>query len=123
RAGAAPCRQRLRWPPPSSTRWHPSALASAQHRSAPRTSSGSCTIRSPPVLDCPFILTKEVNNPTTMLSLVADGIGVTFTITSAEKTKPDSVVLRKADDLRGTAELSAIWREDKKIPPSRSSSR
>ena len=58
-----------------------------------------------------------------MLSLVADGIGVTFTITSAEKTKPDSVVLRKADDRRVTAELSAIWREDKKIPPSRSSSR
>jgi len=51
-----------------------------------------------------------------MLSLVADGIGVTFTITSAEKTKPDSVVLRKADDLRVTAKLSAIWRGDKKIP-------
>ena len=51
-----------------------------------------------------------------MLSLVADGIGVTFTITSAEKTKPDSVVLRKADDLRVTAELSAIWKGDKKIP-------
>jgi len=26
------------------------------------------------------------------------------------------VVLRKADDLRVTAELSAIWRGDKKIP-------
>jgi len=61
-------------------------------------------------------IVQEVNNPTTMLSLVAGGIGVTFIITSAEKTKPDSVVLRKVDDLRVTAELSAIWREDIKIP-------
>jgi len=61
-------------------------------------------------------IVQEVNNPTTMLSLVAGGIGVTFTITSAEKTKPDSVVLRKVDDLRITAELSAIWRGDNKVP-------
>jgi len=61
-------------------------------------------------------IVQEVNNPTTMLSLVAGGIGVTFTITSAEKTKPDSVVLRKVDDLRVTAELSAIWRGDNKVP-------
>ena len=51
-----------------------------------------------------------------MLSLVAGGIGATFTITSAEKIKPDSVVLRKVDDLRVTAELSAIWRGDNKVP-------
>ena len=61
-------------------------------------------------------IVQEVNNPTTMLSLVAGGIGVTFTITSAEKTKPDRVVLRKVDDLRVTAELSAIWRGDNKLP-------
>ena len=61
-------------------------------------------------------IVQEVNNPTTMLSLVAGGIGVTFTITSAEKTKPDSVVLRTVDDLRVTAELSAIWRGDNKVP-------
>jgi DNA-binding transcriptional LysR family regulator len=59
---------------------------------------------------------QEVNNPTTILSLVAGGIGVSFTITSAEKIKPDSIVLRKVDDLRFTAELSAIWREDNKVP-------
>ena len=35
---------------------------------------------------------------------------------SAEKTKPDSVVLRKVDDLRVTAELCAIWRGDNKVP-------
>ena len=61
-------------------------------------------------------IVQEVNNPTTILSLVAGGIGVSFTITSAEKTKPDSVVLRKVDDLRVTAELSAIWRGDNKVP-------
>ena len=61
-------------------------------------------------------IVQEVNNPTTLLSLVAGGIGVTFTIGSAEKTKPDSVVLRTVDDLRVTAELSAIWRGDNKAP-------
>jgi len=61
-------------------------------------------------------IVQEVNNPTTILNLVAGGIGVSFTITSAEKTKPDSVVLRKVDDLRVTAELSAIWRGDNKVP-------
>jgi len=61
-------------------------------------------------------IAQEVSNPTTMLSLVAGGIGVTFTITSAQKTKPDSVVLRKVDDLRLTAELSAIWRGDNNVP-------
>ena len=61
-------------------------------------------------------IVQEVNSPTTMLSLVAGGIGVTFTITSAEKIKPDHVVLRKVDDLRVTAELSAIWRGNNKVP-------
>lgn len=61
-------------------------------------------------------IVQEVNNPTTMLSVVAGGIGVSFTITSAEKMKPDSVVLRKVDDLRVTAEFSAIWRGDNKVP-------
>ena len=61
-------------------------------------------------------IVQEVNNPTTMLSVVAGGIGVSFTITSAEKMKPDSVVLKKVDDLRVTAELSAVWRGDNKVP-------
>ena len=61
-------------------------------------------------------IVQEVNNPTTILSLVAGGIGVSFTIASAEKMKPDSVVLRKVDDLRVTTELSAIWRGDNKAP-------
>jgi DNA-binding transcriptional LysR family regulator len=59
---------------------------------------------------------QEGNNETTMLSLVAGGIGLSFTIKSAEKRKPDSVVLKVVEDLRLTVELSAIWREDNKVP-------
>jgi hypothetical protein len=51
-----------------------------------------------------------------MLSLVAGGIGLSFTIKSAERRKPDSVVLKEVEDLRLTVELSAIWREDNKVP-------
>jgi len=61
-------------------------------------------------------IVQEVNNPTTMLSLVAGGIGLSFTITSAARTKPDSVVLREVQDLRDTSELSTIWRADNKVP-------
>jgi DNA-binding transcriptional LysR family regulator len=61
-------------------------------------------------------IVQEVNNPTTMLSLVAGGIGLSFTIKSAERMKPDSVVLREVEDLRLTVEFSAIWREDNQVP-------
>lgn len=60
-------------------------------------------------------IVQEVNNPTTMLSLVAGGIGLSFTITSAARTKPDSVCCArwKTGD---TSELSTIWRADNKVP-------
>jgi DNA-binding transcriptional LysR family regulator len=66
-------------------------------------------------------IVQEVNTPTlsadrTMLSLVAGAIGLSFTIQSAERTKPDTVVLREVEDLRLTIEFSAIWREDNKVP-------
>jgi len=48
--------------------------------------------------------------------LVAGGIGLSFTIKSAERTKPDKVVLREVEDLRLNLELYAIWRGDNKIP-------
>ena len=51
-----------------------------------------------------------------MLSLVAGGIGLSFTIKSAERRKPDSVVLKEVEGLRLTVELSAIWREDNQVP-------
>jgi DNA-binding transcriptional LysR family regulator len=61
-------------------------------------------------------IAQEGNSDTTMLSLVAGGIGLSFTIKSAERRKPDSVVLKEVEDLRLTVNLSAIWREDNKIP-------
>jgi DNA-binding transcriptional LysR family regulator len=66
-------------------------------------------------------IVQEVHTPTvsadrTMLSLVAGGIGLSFTIQSAERTKPDTVVLREVEDLRLTIEFSAMWREDTQVP-------
>jgi DNA-binding transcriptional LysR family regulator len=61
-------------------------------------------------------IVQEVSNPTTMLSLVAGGIGLSFVIKSAERTKPNGVVLRDVGDLRVTTALSAIWRKDNKAP-------
>jgi DNA-binding transcriptional LysR family regulator len=61
-------------------------------------------------------IAQEGNNDTTMLSLVAGGIGLSFTIKSAERRKPDSVILKEVEDLRLTVNLSAIWREDNKLP-------
>src|SRR5262249_62283999 len=50
-------------------------------------------------------IVQEGNNDTTMLSLVAGGIGLSFTIKSAERRKPDSVVLKEVEDLRLTVEF------------------
>ena len=61
-------------------------------------------------------IVQEGSNPTTMLSLVAGGIGLSFTQKSAERRKPDNVILREVEDLRLTMELSAIWRDDNKAP-------
>jgi DNA-binding transcriptional LysR family regulator len=61
-------------------------------------------------------IVQEGNNPTTMLSLVAGGIGLTLTFKSSERRKPDNVVLKEVDDLQLTMKLSAIWRVDNKLP-------
>jgi DNA-binding transcriptional LysR family regulator len=61
-------------------------------------------------------IVQEGNSLTTIMSLVAGGIGLSFTIRSAERTKPDKVVLREVEDLRLNLELYAIWRADNKVP-------
>lgn len=61
-------------------------------------------------------IVQEVNSDTTALSLVAGGIGLSFVIQSAERTKPNGVVLKDVGDLRVTAQLFAIWRKDNKAP-------
>jgi hypothetical protein len=48
---------------------------------------------------------QEVASYTTMLSLVAGGIGLSFVVESAERTKPEGVVLRDVGGLRVTAQL------------------
>jgi len=48
--------------------------------------------------------------------LVAGGIGLYFTIKSADRAKPDKIVLREVMDLRLNVDLYAIWRADNKIP-------
>jgi DNA-binding transcriptional LysR family regulator len=61
-------------------------------------------------------IVQEANNLTTILSLVAGGIGLSFSIKSAARTKPDSVVLREIEGLHIKIELSVIWRDDNKLP-------
>jgi DNA-binding transcriptional LysR family regulator len=61
-------------------------------------------------------IVQEGNSLTTIMSLVAGEIGLSFTIKSAERTKPDKVVLREVEDLRLNLEFYAIWRADNKIP-------
>ena len=59
---------------------------------------------------------QEVASYTTMLSLVAGGIGLSFVVESAERTKPEGVVLRDVGDLRVTAQLFVLWRKDNQAP-------
>ena len=61
-------------------------------------------------------IVQEGNSLTTIMSLVAGGIGLSFTIKSAERMKPDKVVLREVEDLRLNLEFYAIWRADNKLP-------
>jgi len=63
-----------------------------------------------------FKIVQEVKSYATMLNLVAGGIGLSFVTESAERTKPNGVVLRDVADLRVTAELFAIWRKDNRAP-------
>ena len=61
-------------------------------------------------------IVQEVNSDTTMLSLVAGGIGLSFVIESAQRTIPKGVVLRDVGDLHVTAQLFAIWRRENNAP-------
>jgi DNA-binding transcriptional LysR family regulator len=61
-------------------------------------------------------IVQEGNSPTTLLSLVAGGIGLSFINKSAARMKPPNVVLREVEDLRVKLEFSAIWWADKNDP-------
>jgi DNA-binding transcriptional LysR family regulator len=61
-------------------------------------------------------IVQEANSPTTLLSLVAGGIGLNFAIESAEKIRPDNVTIREVEDLRLEAEFYAIWKQEQSTP-------
>jgi len=59
---------------------------------------------------------QDAVNESTMLSLVAAGIGATFITDAARRRKPDEVCLIPVEDLDATISLKAIWRSDDKTP-------
>jgi DNA-binding transcriptional LysR family regulator len=61
-------------------------------------------------------IVQEAFTESTMLSLVAADIGVTFITEAARRRKPDNVVLIDILDLKANITLRAIWRADDKEP-------
>lgn len=61
-------------------------------------------------------LVQEAFTESTMLSLVAADIGVTFITEAAQHRKPDNVVLTPLKDLNATLTLYAIWRTQDRNP-------
>lgn len=59
---------------------------------------------------------QEAFTESTMLSLVAADIGVTFITEAARRRKPDNVVLLDVVDLRADITLRAMWRSDDHEP-------
>lgn len=59
---------------------------------------------------------QEAFLESTMLSLVAADIGVTFITEAAQKRKPDNVVLIPVQDMNATITLTAMWRADDRNP-------
>jgi DNA-binding transcriptional LysR family regulator len=55
---------------------------------------------------------QDAFTESTMLSLVAADIGVTFITEAAKRRKPDNVVFIEVTDLDATITLRAIWRAD-----------
>jgi DNA-binding transcriptional LysR family regulator len=59
---------------------------------------------------------QEAFTESTMLSLVAADIGVTFITESARRRKPDNVVLLDIEDLNATITLQAMWKTRNRNP-------
>ena len=59
---------------------------------------------------------QEAFTESTMLSLVAADIGLTFITEEAQRRKPDNVVLIEVEDLKATITLKAMWRKHDKSP-------
>lgn len=59
---------------------------------------------------------QEAFTESTMLSLVAADIGVTFITESARRRKPDNVVLLEIEDFDATITLQAMWKRNNRNP-------
>lgn len=61
-------------------------------------------------------IVQEGGTDLTILSLVAAGVGLSFCVGSAERRKPEDVVLVDLPDLDLTVHLDALWRSDDRNP-------
>jgi DNA-binding transcriptional LysR family regulator len=119
---------------------HSERIVLAVPKSSSLASKKSLRLRD--LKDCPFVWIKRSNSPmyydlilsqctkagltlnvvqegtteSIMLSLVAAEIGVTFITESAQRRKPDNVVLVDIKDLDATITLKAMWRSDEYTP-------
>lgn len=59
---------------------------------------------------------QEAFTESTMLSLVAADIGLTFITEAAQRRKPEDVALLEIKDLKATIRLMAMWRKNDKNP-------
>jgi DNA-binding transcriptional LysR family regulator len=59
---------------------------------------------------------QEAPNVSTLLSLVAAGMGVTFITSAAQHRQPDSVALRPVEDFSVPVSLDAVWLERNEAP-------
>lgn len=61
-------------------------------------------------------IVQEAFTESTMLSLVAADIGLTFITEAARRRKPDNVVLLEVHDLNAKITLKAMWRTNERNP-------
>jgi DNA-binding transcriptional LysR family regulator len=81
--------------------WFPRAASPAFHDDVARALAGARVALEP---------AEESADAATRLSLVAAGLGVTFTGASARRRRPDDVVIREVADLDVALTLHLLWR-------------
>jgi len=64
-------------------------------------------------------IVQEASNEATILTLVAQGMGVGFVVETARWRCPDGVAILKVADLKLSLPLALVWRKDKLVPAAR----
>lgn len=59
---------------------------------------------------------QEASNEATILTLVAQGMGVGFVVETARWRCPDGVAILKVTDLKLSLPLALVWRQDNLSP-------